>query len=60
MDLVEGFTKKSAEHYAFFLFTFLFVYESKLSTLLEMQKASHFDWLFLVAGTGLEPVAFGL
>ena len=35
-----GVTMKSSDRYAFFLFTFLFVYESKLSTLLEMQKAS--------------------
>jgi hypothetical protein len=37
-----GFTKKSADRCAFFLFTFPSVFESKLSTLLEMQKANHF------------------
>ena len=52
---------KSSDRFAFFLFTFPSAYESKLSTLLEMQKASqNFDWLFLVAGTRLERATFGL
>ena len=55
-----GLTRKSSDHFVIFLFTFPFAFESELSTLLEMQKASQFDWLFLVAGTGLEPVTFGL
>ena len=36
------FTKKSSVRCALFLFTSLFFYESKLSSHLEMQKASHF------------------
>ena len=36
------------------------LFKSELSMLLEMQKASQIDWLFFVAGTGLEPVTFGL
>jgi hypothetical protein len=51
---------KSSDHFVIFLFTFPSAFESELSTLLEMQKASQFDWLFFVAGTGLEPVTFGL
>jgi hypothetical protein len=40
MDLGEGFTKKSSDRFVIFLFTFPFAFESELSTLLEMQKAS--------------------
>ena len=36
-----GLTMKSSDHFVIFLLTFLFVFESKLSTLLEMQKSSH-------------------
>ena len=53
-------TRKSLDCFAIFFFTFAFVFESELSTLLQMQKTSQIDWLFLVAGTGLEPVTFGL
>ncbi len=41
---------KSSVRCTSFLFTFLFVYESKLSTLLEMQKASRFRLAFLSSG----------
>jgi hypothetical protein len=39
---------KSSDHFVIFLFTFPFAFESELSTLLEMQKASQVDWLFFV------------
>jgi hypothetical protein len=48
MDVNGGLTRKSLDRFALFLFTFPFVFESELSTLLEMQKASQIDWLFLV------------
>jgi hypothetical protein len=48
MDVIGGLTSKSSDHFVIFLFTFPFAFESELSTLLEMQKASQFDWLFLV------------
>jgi hypothetical protein len=48
MDVIGGLTRKSSYHFVIFLFTFPFVFESKLSTLLEMQKASQIDWLLLV------------
>jgi hypothetical protein len=48
MDVIGGLTRKSSDRFAFLLFTFPSAFESKLSALLEMQKASQFDWLFLV------------
>ena len=36
-----GLTMKSSDHFVIFLLTFLFVFESKHSTLPEMQKACH-------------------
>jgi hypothetical protein len=53
-----GLTSKSSDHFVLFLFTFPFAYESSLSTLLEMQKASQMDWLFLVAGTRISSISF--
>jgi hypothetical protein len=50
MDLGEGFTKKSSNRCAIFLFSFQSTFESKLSTFLETKKPVEFDWLFLVAG----------
>lgn len=41
MDVIEGLTRKNSVRFAFFLLTFPSAFESKLSTLLEMQKASH-------------------
>jgi hypothetical protein len=35
-----GLNKESSDHFVIFLFTFPFAYESSLSALLEMQKAS--------------------
>jgi hypothetical protein len=40
MDVIGGLTMKSSYHFVIFLFTFPFAFESELSTLLEMQKAS--------------------
>jgi hypothetical protein len=40
MDANEGLTRKSSDRFAFLLFTFPSAFESKLSALLEMQKAS--------------------
>ena len=48
--LGEGFTKKSSDRCAIFLFSFPFVYESKLSTLLETKKASRIRLAFLSSG----------
>jgi hypothetical protein len=36
-----GLYYEKPDRFALFLFAFPFVFESKLSTLLEMQKASH-------------------
>ncbi|MFM7661524.1 MAG: hypothetical protein ACKO6A_02570 [Bacteroidota bacterium] len=40
MDVNEGLTRKSSDRFAFHLFTFPSAFESKLSALPEMQKAS--------------------
>jgi hypothetical protein len=40
MDVIGGLTRKSSDRFAFHLFTFPSAFESKLSALPEMQKAS--------------------
>jgi hypothetical protein len=40
MDVIGGVTRKSSDRFTLFFFTFPSAFESKLSALLEMQKAS--------------------
>jgi hypothetical protein len=46
MDVKGNLTMKSSDHFEIFLFPFPIAYESELSTLLEMQKASRIRLAF--------------
>ncbi|MEN9304613.1 MAG: hypothetical protein RL264_3042 [Bacteroidota bacterium] len=60
MDVIGGLNKEKLRPLRVLTFCIPIAFESTLSTLLETQKASHSDWLFLVAGTRLERATFGL